>query len=271
MTARCVFFNNIKFLPKEYGWVTHPHPVLAMITQGEGKITIAHKKKTIIVKELMDPCLLPAYTMRQPAATTDQPFNILALGFSVDILGGISLLNFYDIPITYSGADRERLRDLMLRLFELGPGIEVKNLEHLAGQKNILFEIFRILIREARPKKEGFLLNTEEYGCLPAVEHLKEHFAEPFDMRKLQSMCHFSQAHFFRLFKKLTGVAPFTYLKDRRVEEAQKLLLSTSHSVSEIGERVGWHDQFHFSRIFKSRTGYSPRQFKEQYQPGVNK
>ena len=121
---------------------------------------------------------------------------------------------------------------------------------------------------KAEPKKKGVLLNTEEYGCLPAVEYLKENFAAPFDMDKLQDMCDFSQSHFFRLFKRLTGVSPFTYLKDRRIEEAQKLLLTTSHSVAQIGQQVGWRDQFHFSRIFKARTGCSPRQFREQYRLG---
>lgn len=54
-----------------------------------------------------------------------------------------------------------------------------------------------------------FLLNTEESGCLPALHYLKEHCASPFDLDKLKELCHVSQTHFFRLFKRLTGVPPW--------------------------------------------------------------
>ena len=94
------------------------------------------------------------------------------------------------------------------------------------------------------------------------MTYLKEHFCEPFDLEKLLELCHLSHAHFFRTFKKLTGVTPKNYQMDLRIEAAQKLLLTTKLSVLEIGERIGWPDQFHFSRIFKSRTGYSPQQVK---------
>jgi len=41
-------------------------------------------------------------------------------------------------------------------------------------------------------------------------------------------------------------------------------LRTTSHSIAEIGRRVGYEDQFHFSRVFKKQIGISPLKYRQQ-------
>lgn len=270
INIRCLFCRKIHFMPvppKTRKWVFHPFPVLAMLTGGSGSIVVIDRSKPKTINDLWSPCFLPSYIKRQPIAADASGFKILAFGFSVEVLGGIDLLNFFDVPITFSHTEEAGLKKLMLKLFKLKSLSETLDLKQLAEQKKIIFEIFGIIIDKASPKKEAALLNTEVCGCLPAVKYLNKHFASPPDIVKLQEMCYFSQSHFFRLFKKLTGVTPFNYVKRRRVEEAQKLLLTTSLSIMEIGERVGWPDQFHFSRTFKSATNLSPCQYRKQFFP----
>ncbi len=271
INIRCLFCRKFHFVPvppKVRKWVQQSFPVLTMLTGGRGDIVVIDRSKTEIVNDLWSPCFLPSNIKRQPIAAASSGFEVLALGFSVEVLGGIDLLNFFNVPITFPHTEETSLKEGMLELFELKSLSEGLNLKQIAEQKRILFEIFGIIIDKASPKKEATLLSTETYGCLPAVKYLNEHFASPPEIVKLLKMCHFSQSHFFRLFKKLTGVTPFNYVKHRRIEEAQRLLLTTSLSVAEIGERVGWPDQFHFSRTFKSETNFSPQQYRKQFLPG---
>jgi len=261
----CRKFHFVPVPPKARKWVSHPFPVLAMLTGGGGSIVVVDRSKNKIINDLWRPCFLPSNIKRQPIAVDASGFEILAFGFSVEVLGGIDLLNFFDVPITFPHAEETSLKELMLELCELKSSSLTPDLKQLAEQKKIIFEIFGIVIGQASPKKEAALLSTEVYGCLPAVKYLNEHFASSPDIVNLQKMCCFSQSHFFRLFKKLTGVTPFNYVKRRRIEEAQKLLLTTSLSVAEIGERVGWSDPFHFSRTFKSETNLSPQQYRKQF------
>jgi AraC-like DNA-binding protein len=270
LNIRCLLFSKIHFKPvhpDHQKWITQPFPVLAMLVSGNGKIVVPKSYKTSVIKDLWEPFYLPANMMRQPAATTDAGFEVLVLGFSVEVLGGIALLNSLHIPLMFSRESKDRLKRWLLEFHELKSMPAGIDLHQLAEQKRILFGIFGVLIKEAEPKQHDSLLNAEENGCLPAVQYLKENYASSFKMRDLWEMCHLSPTHFFRQFKSLTGLSPFLYLKDRRIEAAQKLLVSTRLSVMEIGEQVGWPDQFHFSRTFKSRTGHSPRQYREQYQP----
>ena len=272
LAIRCLFYSKVHVKPvppDKLKWITQPFPVLAMMTEGSGKTLVPEGKKTRVIQDLWSPYFLAAGQMRQPSGIGPDGFRVLALGFTVEVLGGIGLLNYFKVPLFYSGKLKDQLKQLMLDLYELESVPRAKDLSQLAEQKKMLYDIFGILIQNAEPEKHYPLLSTEGSGCLPAVQYLKEHYASPIDKDKLKRLCHMSQTHFFRRFKRLTGVSPFTYLKDRRIEEAQKLLLTTSLSVAQVGEQVGWPDQFHFSRTFKSSTGYSPQQYRKLYQQGL--
>jgi AraC-like DNA-binding protein len=72
-----------------------------------------------------------------------------------------------------------------------------------------------------------------------------------------------STAHLSRAFKKITGFSFIEYLNNLRVKEAQKLLLETKLSISEISTKVGYQSSTHFGRMFKAITGNSPREYKK--------
>lgn len=72
-----------------------------------------------------------------------------------------------------------------------------------------------------------------------------------------------STAHLSRAFKKITGFSFIEYLNNLRIKEAQKLLLETKLSISEISTKVGYQSSTHFGRMFKAITGNSPREYKK--------
>ena len=61
------------------------------------------------------------------------------------------------------------------------------------------------------------------------------------------------------------GVSPIDYMVSRRIGEAQNLLNTTSLSVAEIAEAVGYADKNYFARIFRKRAGISPIDFRNRY------
>ena len=48
------------------------------------------------------------------------------------------------------------------------------------------------------------------------------------------------------------------YIEQRRIEYAKVLLASSSLSVGEIGERVGFGSGMYFSNVFRKAEGISP-------------
>jgi len=71
-----------------------------------------------------------------------------------------------------------------------------------------------------------------------------------------------SPEHFCRIFRQLQGVPPRTFISRTRMDAAQALLLTSSHSVARIAELLGYQSPSHFTRHFKSAVGLSPSNFR---------
>jgi AraC-like DNA-binding protein len=52
-------------------------------------------------------------------------------------------------------------------------------------------------------------------------------------------------------------------LKDRLMQEARKLLISTELSVSEISYKLNYEDNSYFNKVFRKETGLTPKKFRD--------
>jgi AraC-like DNA-binding protein len=84
-------------------------------------------------------------------------------------------------------------------------------------------------------------------------------------LNDLSQVFHVSQFYLSRTFKEVTGFTFVEYLNSTRVKEAQKLLVKSSLTVTEIGEKVGYESTTHFGRVFKSICKVSPLQYRKLY------
>jgi AraC-like DNA-binding protein len=66
-------------------------------------------------------------------------------------------------------------------------------------------------------------------------------------------------------FQKLGAVKPSSFIKNRILLEAKRLLIYSDKSVKEIAFELGFHDPAYFTRLFTKASLKSPLQFKKQY------
>lgn len=69
-----------------------------------------------------------------------------------------------------------------------------------------------------------------------------------------------------RRLKNMSGLTATTYIRNRRMLMAKRLLETTNHSVSEIEVQCGFNTSGHFSRVFKAETGLSPLDYRHKTQ-----
>lgn len=100
---------------------------------------------------------------------------------------------------------------------------------------------------------------------LPAVEYIKQHYTEEFDVAMLRGMCYLSEAQFFSLFKKAVGMSPVQYKNFLRVERAKELLLEGRHLEREIAAMLGFRNLNYFCIVFKARTGVTPLNYQRAH------
>jgi len=93
--------------------------------------------------------------------------------------------------------------------------------------------------------------------------YIQEHLAQDLSLVTLAAVVQTSPAHFARLFKHATGLAPHQYVLTCRMEQAKKLLAETDTPIIEIGAQVGCADQSHFGALFRKHVALTPKAYRD--------
>ena len=80
----------------------------------------------------------------------------------------------------------------------------------------------------------------------------------PARIKDIAAAAGLSPTRFSRAFLRSVGESPRGYLRRRRVELAQNLMLSTHMSLAEIALECGLCDQSHLTKSFRRVVGISP-------------
>lgn len=70
-----------------------------------------------------------------------------------------------------------------------------------------------------------------------------------------------------RAFKEVFGITMAEYCLERRMREAQQLLLEAKLSVAQVAERVGYGHQSNFTAAFSAHVGMSPSEYRRHRAP----
>lgn len=96
-----------------------------------------------------------------------------------------------------------------------------------------------------------------------AVTTIRERYCEPLSLDDLARGARVSKYYFLRVFTQVTGVTPGRFLTAVRLQEAKRLLLSTSLNVADISAQVGYSSTGSFTRRFTESVGLAPTQYRK--------
>ena len=98
---------------------------------------------------------------------------------------------------------------------------------------------------------------------LPGVrEYIDRHYARPLTVERLAALAGVSPFHFIRAFRAATGLTPHQYLRNRRIDRAKELLVTTAMPVTEVCDAVGFQSLGSFSSLFRRLTGETPAGYR---------
>ena len=98
-----------------------------------------------------------------------------------------------------------------------------------------------------------------EYLSLVEMHCRKQHSVEWY----ASQMC-LAPKYLSNVVKQTLNISPNACIDKALIRQARSLLSSTSLSVQQISDRLGFQNQSHFGTFFKRQTGLSPKAFKEQ-------
>lgn len=113
-------------------------------------------------------------------------------------------------------------------------------------------------------KNKTHIISAPSSPIQKAVEYINRHVTENLDLDSICRDIHISKYYFCRQFKKITGFTVMEYVLKTRVVTAQRMLIDTALSISEISSLCGFCSISYFCRVFKEETQKTPLQFRRE-------
>ncbi|RIX50271.1 AraC family transcriptional regulator [Paenibacillus nanensis] len=95
-----------------------------------------------------------------------------------------------------------------------------------------------------------------------ALDYIHAYYKTDVRIDTLAALAIRSRYHFIRSFKELTGLTPYQYVLQLRIEEAKRLLKATKLTVTEISFSLGFSSVSQFQRLFAKASGATPSDFR---------
>lgn len=181
---------------------------------------------------------------------------------------GILFFGSSQLPIIQlAEPDQEKLNALWnIFLMELSENEDALQLEML---QMLLKRLLILCTRIFKNQKNFSALDQPQSDLIREYNFLVEkHFKTKKAVAQYADLLNKSPKTVANLFSKLGAKSPLSYIHDRTMLEARRLLGYTDKSIKEIGYELGFEDIQAFSRFFKKNEGISPSEFKESLNQG---
>lgn len=102
-----------------------------------------------------------------------------------------------------------------------------------------------------------------------AFEYMNNNYDKPITLGEVARLVSMTEVSFSRFIKKRTGNTFIDSLNEIRLGHASRMLIDTTHSISEISYHCGFNNISNFNRIFKKKKTCTPKEFRENFASGT--
>jgi AraC-like DNA-binding protein len=264
-----------------YRNVNNPYSRIYLVTEGSGAVIHHNRQFKLRAGGLY---LIPCFTQ----VTMECPdfLSHYYLHFTARIETGLDILSIFKCHYAIQ-ADRHKISPALFdRLLELNPNRALfeydarkpiypraLDLAHQLDQKKtpanlletnaLLRQLLAVFFSDYNsPQTDNTMYGLTRFQTV--LDYIRRHLRDPLTIQQLAEIADLNPTYFSNLFSRYMGISPVKYINKRRIEEAQKLLLSTDQTLYQIASAVGFSDEYYFSRVFKKIVGLAPAHYRRQ-------
>ncbi len=104
--------------------------------------------------------------------------------------------------------------------------------------------------------------NNLQRPIAQSVDYIYAHLNERITIKDLAEHVGVSTSFLSREFSKELGISVSDYIREKKIEMAQDMLLNTNMNELEISCRLAFSSQSHFIQTFKNMVGQTPKQYR---------
>lgn len=154
------------------------------------------------------------------------------------------------------GVDPEVSYMLRERFMELAEN--AVDLKELNDVNEKMLDTFVGKVRQVRQK------NGISPQIMRICDDIALRFSEEITVHELAEKLGYSDYYFTARFKAETGMTLKEYIREKRLDEACRMLKNTSRSIDQISEELGFLSRSYFGKIFKKRMGVTPGEYRRK-------
>lgn len=103
---------------------------------------------------------------------------------------------------------------------------------------------------------------THSYAAIQDVaKYISANYAGDLSLKALSEHFAITPNHLSKQFKKVTDIGLNDYINITRISAAEKLLINTDASITEIAAQCGFNDSNYFAAVFKKIKGITPKKY----------
>ncbi len=95
------------------------------------------------------------------------------------------------------------------------------------------------------------------------LQFIQDHYQRTVTVQELADLCHFSEYHFMRFFKRHMNMTCIEYMNQYRLEMASRQLAGTELPITSIALESGFNNISYFNRVFKKKFGVTPKEYRK--------
>jgi AraC family transcriptional regulator len=97
-----------------------------------------------------------------------------------------------------------------------------------------------------------------------ALDFIEANFAEDLSLVSIAAAAGLSQTHLTGMFRRETGMTPYSYVIGRRLRHAVHLLRSSDMPIAQVALEAGFADQQHLTRMVRARLRRTPKEVRRR-------
>ncbi|MHA7965074.1 helix-turn-helix domain-containing protein [Paenibacillus sp. CAU 1782] len=102
-------------------------------------------------------------------------------------------------------------------------------------------------------------------SVLSCLDYIAANLHGKITLEALSAQTRLTPKYLSALFRKETGQTVTSYIEEKRIEEAKRLLLYSRYASSRISHDLSFHSHSYFISVFKKRTGMTPKKYRERW------
>lgn len=144
--------------------------------------------------------------------------------------------------------------------------IYIQQVDEITNKNELNFIHEKIILDYTKKMAEIDQSHGLSKKIVKTIDYIYDNIQSKISLSDIATGIDINSNYLCELFKKETGLTINNFIKKKKIEAAEKLLMYENISVSELADIFGFASASHFIGTFKKEKGFTPMEYKKRRQ-----